>query len=514
MSSKRIATLAAYALAATCSISATSYGAGSWVNGQAATIVLGQGNFGAPSATVSQSVTSHVGGVAVDPLTGKVFVSDSTSHRILRFSSANALVSGSNAEVVFGQQNFTAVSSNAGGSTSAKSFFVPEQIHIDSGGRMWVADRENHRVLRFDSASTKGTYADADAVLGQATMTASTANRGGQTASNSLNKPIGVWHDGLALWVSDSGNNRVLAYGNPTIKPNGGTADIVLGQQLMTTNGTGTTLSQMDSPSGLVVTDFGVMYLTDSDNHRVLRFNTVDTKGSGSSADGKLGVAGFPTSPLTMNRPTGVAADTAGRVYVADTNNSRVLVYNDAVNRLNSAPADNVLGQPDLVTALNANVTGYGPKALFSPTGLYFDAAANALWVGEYNDMRAVRFSPFNALLDIDLSGNPTKFDALTDGLLIVRYLFGLSNEPLTAGAIGATANRTDPAQIKSYLDSIRPALDVDYDGKQDALTDGILITRYMMGLRNAALVNSSVALGAQRNTAAAIQAYIQSLMQ
>jgi hypothetical protein len=69
-----------------------------------------------------------------------------------------------------------------------------------------------------------------------------------------------------------------------------------------------------------------------------------------------------------------------------------------------------------------------------------------------------------------------TQYDALTDGLLVIRYLFGLTGTALTNGALGGSATRTDPTAIKTYLDSVRPQLDID--GSADALTDGLLIIR------------------------------------
>lgn len=113
--------------------------------------------------------------------------------------------------------------------------------------------------------------------------------------------------------------------------------------------------------------------------------------------------------------------------------------------------------------------------------------------------------------LDIDLSNTQTKFDAPTDGLLIVRYLFGLTGNSLIAGgALGGTATRTDPVAIKNYLDSIRPLLDVDGNNSVDALTDGLLIVRHLLGLNGDALVSGAVDLQlGTRKTATDIQNYL-----
>jgi hypothetical protein len=126
---------------------------------------------------------------------------------------------------------------------------------------------------------------------------------------------------------------------------------------------------------------------------------------------------------------------------------------------------------------------------------------------GDGADIGAFEFS--NVRLDID--GNNT-YDALTDGLLIIRYLFGLTGTSLTSGAIGAMPMRATPMEIVQYLDSIKPALDVDGNGQSDALTDGLMLIRYLFGLRGTSLTAGAIGGGATR-TAAQIETYIQSLM-
>ena len=112
--------------------------------------------------------------------------------------------------------------------------------------------------------------------------------------------------------------------------------------------------------------------------------------------------------------------------------------------------------------------------------------------------------------LDIDADGN---IDALTDGLTVLRYLFGLRGSSMTSGTIASGAARSDPAAIGAYLDNIQPRLDVDGNGRADALTDGLLIIRYMFGLRGGSLISNAVGAGAARATAAQIEAYIDTLM-
>jgi glucose/arabinose dehydrogenase len=114
------------------------------------------------------------------------------------------------------------------------------------------------------------------------------------------------------------------------------------------------------------------------------------------------------------------------------------------------------------------------------------------------------------ASADADANG---QYDALTDGLLILRHLLGLSGAALTSGTLGPGALNTTPAAVAEFLNAAGPALDVDGDGATDALTDGLLIIRYLFGLRGPQLIQGAVGAGATRTSAAQIETYILSLL-
>ena len=122
-----------------------------------------------------------------------------------------------------------------------------------------------------------------------------------------------------------------------------------------------------------------------------------------------------------------------------------------------------------------------------------------------------VRISPQSFTLDIDGNG---KADALTDGLLILRYLFGFGGSTLIADVIAPDATRTTAAEIEDVVaagvDS--SALDVDCNGKADALTDGLLILRYLFGFGGSTLIADVVAPDAECTTAAEIEEYLEGL--
>ena len=97
----------------------------------------------------------------------------------------------------------------------------------------------------------------------------------------------------------------------------------------------------------------------------------------------------------------------------------------------------------------------------------------------------------------LDPDGN-NKLTPLSDGMLILRRLFGLSGALLTQGALGSGATR-DAGQIATYLDGCPAALDVDGDGLRDALVDGVLWARWLFGFRGPVLTEGILMDGCTR---------------
>jgi hypothetical protein len=114
-------------------------------------------------------------------------------------------------------------------------------------------------------------------------------------------------------------------------------------------------------------------------------------------------------------------------------------------------------------------------------------------------------FAPTATALNLDVDGSGA-YLAESDALIIARYLFGVRGGALLANTLAVAA---DPALITQRLDDIRPLLDIDGDGRSDALTDGLLIMRYLLGLRGDALITSALAPTARRTTFADIETYL-----
>jgi sugar lactone lactonase YvrE len=193
---------------------------------------------------------------------------------------------------------------------------------VDGSGNLYVAEDSNNRVLFFPNGSASS--ASATKVFGQADFLSITPG----TTSSTMHGPLGMAADGSGnLYVADTQNNRVLFF--PAGSGSGASATVVFGQPDLTSNGTGTTASTMNSPSGVAVDGSGNLYVADGGNNRVLFF----PRGSASGADATQ-VFGEPdftskdggTTAAAMSAPSGLAVDGSGNLYVADWNGNRVLV--------------------------------------------------------------------------------------------------------------------------------------------------------------------------------------------
>lgn len=356
-----------------------------FLSGQKAALVLGQPDFASNSMVDNQKRIDMPNDIAIDPVSKKVFVTDISYRRVLRFGSIDSLTNGASAEAVLGQPDFNTSNAN----TTPNGMISPTALAFSSNGALWVADYINNRVLRFDNAATKPNGASADGVLGQAGFFTATSD----TAQNRMSYPIALTIDSNGtLWVADQGNHRVLRFNNPTSKENGANADGVLGQMNFTTKTSGTTRNTFELPSGVAVDSKGTLWVADNGNARVLRFDAAASKPNGADADGVLGQPNFTsdtpkTSQNGMLDPLRIAVDSSGRLWVADSKNHRVLRFENAATKPNGANADGVLGQSNFTsTTENLSQTGFN-----GPWGLAVDQSG-ALWVADSLNKRVLRF--------------------------------------------------------------------------------------------------------------------------
>ena len=123
-----------------------------------------------------------------------------------------------------------------------------------------------------------------------------------------------------------------------------------------------------------------------------------------------------------------------------------------------------------------------------------------------------VLLSSARADFDLDVD-NDGKTEALTDGLLVIRYLFGFSGEALVVGAIASEASRNRPEDIRAFLKNNESKLDVDNNATVTALTDGLLVIRHLFGFSGDALTSGAISENATRADAQEITTYFATIV-
>ncbi|MBN2407128.1 MAG: hypothetical protein JXJ19_05475 [Elusimicrobia bacterium] len=403
-------------------------------SGEDADLVLGQPDFIHYYVTFAEGIDlGSPYDMAVCPVTGKVYVADGSDNRVLWWNNADSFVNGGSADGVLGQQNLNLSKANdsdgdnATDTVAANTLKTPYCVEVDDSGNVWVADGENHRVLKYDTPSSSGE--PAVLVLGQQDFLHNAFNDtdgDGSTdpvAANTLYKPHGLAFDSSGnLWVTEYGNNRVLKYAAPF--SNGESAVLVLGQQSFTVNaandsdGDGSTdavaADTIYHPLGIDVDSFGNVWVADHDNHRVLKYNTPSSNGE--AADLVLGQQSFTVhapndsdgdgatdsvAANTLKRPHGVEVDSSGNVWVGDYENNRVLVYRAPSSSGESA--DLVLGQQSFTVNAANDSDGNGTtdsvsaNTLDNPRCVEVDSTGH-VWVADCDNNRILKFYSLSVL--------------------------------------------------------------------------------------------------------------------
>ena len=94
----------------------------------------------------------------------------------------------------------------------------------------------------------------------------------------------------------------------------------------------------------------------------------------------------------------------------------------------------------------------------------------------------------------------------------MARHLAFVHDEALIAASIGSGSIRTSARDIETRLLDMSPLLDVDGNGLIDAATDGLLLLRYLLGIRGDALVANALGQGARRIQPSEVESYLQTL--
>lgn len=231
---------------------------------QAADVVVGQGSMSTNALATTAAGMRRPSSAFSDG--EKLYVTEDQNRRVTIFNSIPT-TNGASASVVLGQAGSFVTNAWDGAGCTISSIDDPSAVAVDSG-KLFVADSGNNRVLIWNTIPTAQT--NPDVVIGQPDFTTATANTGGASAAR-LNYPTGVSISGGKLYISDRSNNRVLRWDSvPTT--NSASATKVYGQPdfaTVTTNTGGLSLNSMDQPQTTFATDDFVI-VSELGNNRTL----------------------------------------------------------------------------------------------------------------------------------------------------------------------------------------------------------------------------------------------------
>ena len=289
------------------------------VDGESASVVLGQSTFTTSACSTTQTGLCNPFGIAFDKV-GNLWVADRQNNRTLQYKPPFS--DGESASIVIGQSSFT----SGACATTQGGLCFPIGLSFDKAGSLWIADNFNARLLKFAAPFSDGELASL--VIGQIGFTTKAC----AATLTGLCHPWGMAFDSSGnLWVADAGNNRVLEF--KTTLHSGESASLVIGQSSFTSNTCATTQSGLCRPDDVIFDKVGNLWVADTFNSRILGFGAPFA--SGESASIVIGQTGFTTGSCTQSPasqgglciPTGIAFDFKGNLWVVDDSNSRVIEF-------------------------------------------------------------------------------------------------------------------------------------------------------------------------------------------
>ena len=330
------------------------------------TTVAGQGGIGYASGDGDPAVEvslSYPQGVAVDG-SGNLYIADSQEHRVFRVDTSGIITTVAGT----GELGY----SGDGGSAVEARLYSPEDVVVDGTGNLYIAVGNNQRIRRVDTTGTITTVAGS----GQFGY----GGDGGPATAARLDYPRGVAVDSSGnVYIADTNNHRIRKVDTS------GTITTVagIGDNMYSGDGGPATAARLNQPEGVAVDGSDNLYITDSENHRIRRADAAGiiatyagTGESGYSGDGA------PATAARLDYPRGVAVDSSGNVYIADTNNHRIRKVDS------SGTITTVAGTGSTGLRLGGFSGDGGPATsaqLQHPSGVAVDSSGNLYIADTYN---------------------------------------------------------------------------------------------------------------------------------
>jgi sugar lactone lactonase YvrE len=313
------------------------------------TFSLLAGSPGAPGTTDGTGSGATVAGLTCLALDskGNLYFADKKNN-VIRMVTPAGVVS-----TIAGQAG---VSGSTDGTGTAATFNQPYGICVDGNGVIYVADSGNNIIRKITTS-------------GVVSLVAGTPGSGGSTdgtgGSATFSNPTGICVDSSGnLYVADTGNNTIRKI------TSSGTSSTLAGSatQSGSTDGTGSA-GLFSAPSGICIDSSGNLYVADTGNNTIRK---VTSAGAVTTIAGSPNAAGsLDGASSLLKGPRGVAVDSAGNLYIADSGNS-------LVRKLSGGVMTTLAGSPGVFSY----APGTGSQALFDVPVAIASTSSGTLYVG------------------------------------------------------------------------------------------------------------------------------------
>ncbi len=324
---------------------------------------------------------------------------------------------------------------NDGQLATQADIYLPSGVAVDGAGNLFIADSHHNRVREVYAAGANA---------GTITTVAGDGSAGYDAAATvatatALNVPGGVALDGAGnLYIADTNNNVIREVNLRT-----GTITTVAGNGTPGYAGDGgaATAATLNSPEGVAVDSAGNLYIADTDNQAVREVFASTGKITTIAGDG-TGIAGFsgdgaPAIHAKLNEPYSVALDYAGNLYIADSANDRVRQVNTSGN---------------ISTYAGTGATGYqgdgglaSSAELYSPLGVACDPAGN-VYIADARNYVVRKVNAVSGMITT-IAGS-TEYDSYIDGKSDYAYGNGENGDAFGGGGIANGAGIYAPYAV------------------------------------------------------------------
>ena len=264
---------------------------------------------GGDGGPATQAPLRWPGGIAVDG-DGNIYIAESGSSRIRKVDAASGVI---NTIAGTGEWGY----GGDGGPATQAELRNPRGVAVDGDGNVYIADGGNNRIRKVDAAT--GTIST---IAG--TGEEGYSGDGGPATQAQLHDPLDVEVDREGnVYIADLGNHRIRKVEAAT-----GTISTIAGTGNQDYGGDGgpATQAELNGPHGVTLDDAGNLYIGDYWNNRVRKVDAATGTISTIAGTGERGYSGDggPATEAQLDEASGVAVDSYGNVYIADTGNHRI----------------------------------------------------------------------------------------------------------------------------------------------------------------------------------------------